>query len=151
MGYIEELRKVVGHKTLIMPCSAVILLNENNEVLLQKRSDNSLWAIHGGAIEVDESIEDAAKRELKEETGLIANSLELFKVYSGEKYHHIYPNNDEVSIIDFIFVCKSYSGKLSPQKEEVLELKFFPLDNLPVNMMERNLEYIKDYISKKVK
>ena len=38
MSYISELRKLVGHKTIIMPCSAVIVLNENNEILLQKRN-----------------------------------------------------------------------------------------------------------------
>ena len=137
-----------NNKTILMPCAAVIVINDNNEVLLQKRVDNSLWAIHGGAIEPDESVEDAAKRELKEETGLEAIEIKFFKFYSGKDYHHIYPNKDEVSIIDFVFVCKKYKGELKCQKDEVKELKFFSLENLPSEMMLRNRQYILDYFNK---
>jgi len=149
MSYIKDLRKFVGHKTIIMPCSAVIVLNEKNEILLQKRVDNGLWALHGGAIEVDEEIESAARREMYEETGLIADELEFFKVFSGKKNHHIYPNGDEVYIIDNIFVCKKYHGELSCQKEEVQELKFFSIKDLPKEMMLSNRDIILDYFKSK--
>ena len=148
MSYIKELRKLIGNKTIIMPCSAVILLNEKNEILLQKRKDNGLWGIHGGAIEIDEKIEDAAKRELEEETGLIADELEFFKVYSGKELHHIYPNGDEVYIIENIFICKKYHGKLKKQLDEVEELKFFKFEDLPIKMMLMNRKVIEDYFSK---
>lgn len=150
MSYISELRKLVGHKTIIMPCSAVIVLNENNEILLQKRIDNGLWALHGGAVETDEKIEDAARRELKEETGLIADELEFFKVYSGKELHHTYPNGDEVYIIENIFICKKYHGELINQKEEVKELKFFKFEDLPSKMMLINRRIILDYFKKGV-
>ncbi len=129
-----------------MPCSSVIVMNENNEILLQKRKDNNLWAIHGGAIEIDERIEDTAKRELFEETGLIADELSFFKVYSGKEFNHIYPNGDSVYIIENIFVCKKYHGNINLQKEEVIELKFFNINELPKEMMLRNKEIIIDYL-----
>lgn len=149
MSYISDLRKIVGKRTLIMPCSAVIVLNEKNEILLQKRKDNNLWALHGGAIEIDEDIFDAARREMYEETGLIADDLEFFKVYSGKKNHHIYPNGDEVYIIENIFICKKYHGELKVQQDEVKELKYFAFSSLPKEMMLRNKEIIIDYLKTK--
>ena len=54
----------------------VILFNENSEVLLEERSDDGFFDFPGGSIDLKESAEDAAKRELYEETGLIADELE---------------------------------------------------------------------------
>ena len=65
-------------------------------ILLQKRSDNHCWGYAGGSVELDEVVEDAAKRELFEETGLIAEKLELFGVFSGKETHYVYPNGDEL-------------------------------------------------------
>ncbi len=148
MSYIMDLRKKIGHQVLLMPCAAVILINENNEVLLQKRKDNHKWGLNGGSIELDENALEAAKRELFEETGLIADTLELFDVYSGKENHYTYPNGDEVSIIDIVYICKKYHGELLPQKEEVLELKFFKEEDIPSNMMLHNEIIIKDYFKK---
>ncbi|MBR0228178.1 MAG: NUDIX domain-containing protein [Clostridia bacterium] len=83
MGYIMELRKVVGHRTLIMPCAAVILEDGQGKILLQKRVDDGNWSYHGGAIETDESAEDAARREVREELNLELDELRLLGVYSG--------------------------------------------------------------------
>ena len=83
--------------------------------MVQKRADNHLWGYAGGSVELDEKVEDAAKRELFEETGLIANSLELFGVFSGKELHYIYPNGDEVSNIDVVYVCRDYCGELKRQ------------------------------------
>ncbi len=129
--YIMDLRKVVGHRPLLQVGAGVILENERGQILLQRRADNKCFGYAGGSIELDEKVEDAAKRELYEETGLIADDLELFGVFSGKELHYTYPNGDEVSNIDIVFICKNYHGELSPQKSEVLELEFFSADNLP--------------------
>jgi len=73
-------------------------------------------------------------RELFEESGLKALSLELFGVFSGEEQHYIYPNGDEVSTIDIVYICRSYSGELKCQQEEVTQLKFFDIDDIPENI-----------------
>ena len=78
MGYILELRKQVGHRPLIMTCAGVLLLNEKRELLLQKRADNGLWGYPGGSMELGDSFEDCARREVQEETGLICGNLEHF-------------------------------------------------------------------------
>ena len=126
-----DMRKVVGHRCILQVGASVILEDEHGRVLLQKRADNHLWGYAGGSVELDEKVEDAAKRELFEETGLTANSLELFGVFSGKELQYIYPNGDEVSNIDVVYVCRDYSGELKRQEDEVVELKFFDYANLP--------------------
>ena len=70
MSYISEIRKKVGHDTVIMPCACLIIDDGQGRVLLQKRADDGKWGYHGGAIEVDEKVEDALRREIKEELGI---------------------------------------------------------------------------------
>ena len=126
-----DMRKIVGHRCILQVGASVILEDKQGRVLLQKRADNHMWGYAGGSVELDDKVEDAAKRELFEETGLIANSLELFGVFSGKELHYIYPNGDEVSNIDVVYVCRDYCGELKRQEDEVVELKFFDYANLP--------------------
>ena len=129
--YIMELRKIVGHRPLLQVGASVIVEDEKGRILLQRRSDNHCWGYCGGSVELDETVEDAAKRELFEETGLTANRLELFGVFSGKDLHYIYPNGDEVSNIDIVYICRDYTGTLQKQEQEVEELKFFALNEIP--------------------
>lgn len=130
-GYIMDLRKIVGHRPLLQVGASVIVEDEKGRVLLQKRTDNHCWGYPGGSTELDERVEDAAARELREETGLIAHRLELFGVFSGKELHYIYPNGDEVSNVDIVFLCKDYSGTLRPDEEESEQLQFFEAGKLP--------------------
>lgn len=133
-NYIMDLRAVVGHRPLLQVGASVIVVDADNRILLQLRSDNHCWGYAGGSVELDEVVEEAAKRELFEETGLIAESLELFGVFSGKDTHYTYPNGDEVSNVDIVYVCKQYSGELKCQDGEVEKLKFFRIDEIPQNI-----------------
>ena len=133
-NYIMDLRAVVGHRPLLQVGASVIVVDSENRILLQLRSDNHCWGYAGGAVELDEVVEDAAKRELFEETGLIAESLELFGVFSGKDTHYVYPNGDEVSNIDIVYVCRQYTGTLKCQAGEVDDLRFFRVDEIPDNI-----------------
>ena len=129
--YILNMRKLVGHRPILQCGASVILINDHDEILLQRRRDNGLWAYHGGSVELNEVVEEAAARELFEETGLIAEELTLLGVFSGEDMRYVYPNGDEVSNIDLVYLCRKYSGNLRAQEDEVSELRFFPLSALP--------------------
>ena len=146
--YIEDLRKKTGHMTLLIPHSVVVLLNENNEVLLEERSDDGYFDFPGGAVDLKETLEDAARRELVEETGIIADELELLKVYSGEITHYTYFNGDEIYGVDAVYVCKKYHGELNPQLSEVKKLIFCPLEDTPDKMSIRNKQIIIDLKAK---
>ena len=127
-SYIADLRKIVGHRTLIQCAGSIIIENEKGEILLGRRTDNHMWGYAGGSIEIDERIEECAKRELFEETGLVADEMTLFMINSGPEVHYVYPNGDEVSNVEIIYLCKKYHGTLKRQEEEIEELRFFALD-----------------------
>lgn len=135
-NYIMDLRKIVGNRPLLQVGASVIVVDSDHRILLQLRSDNHCWGYAGGSVELDEVVEDAAKRELFEETGLIAEELELFGVFSGRDTHYIYPNGDEVSNIDIVYVCKKYTGSLKCQEGEVDALRFFKIDEIPENISQ---------------
>lgn len=131
-GYIMDLRKVIGHRTLIQCAGSIIIENTKGEILLGKRTDNGMWGYAGGSVEIDERVEDCAMRELYEETGLIADEMDFFMVNSGPEVHYVYPNGDEVSNIEIIYLCKKYHGELKKQEDEISELKFFNINDIPV-------------------
>lgn len=149
-GYIMGLRKIVGHRPLLQVGASVIVEDDRGWVLLQKRADNRCWGYAGGSVELDEPVEEAARRELFEETGLTAGKLELFGVFSGKELHYIYPNGDEVSNVDIVFVCREYSGILKCQDGESEELRFFPPDGIPENLMPPIIKPLRKWASEKL-
>ena len=74
-----------------------------------------MWGYSGGAVEIDEKIEDCARRELYEEMGITAGELELFYINSGPEAHYVYPNGDEVSNVEVVYICRDYKGEIRPQ------------------------------------
>ena len=142
--YIKDLRDKTDHMPLLIPHSVVVLFNEKGEVLLEERSDDGYFDFPGGAIDLKETMEEAACRELLEETGIIADELELLKIYSGEITHYVYFNGDEIYGIDLVYICKKYDGELKPQIEEVKNLLFVDLDKMPEKMSIRNKQIIID-------
>lgn len=133
MSYVSELRAKIGHDEYI-GVGAGVFLCRDGKVLLQKRKDNDCWSMHAGGLELGETVEDVARRELFEETGLTANSLELLGVFSGNDMRYTYPNGDKVSIVQIMYICSDFSGELRPEAEEVTALKWFDIDAVPENI-----------------
>ncbi len=130
MGYVQEIRKKIGHDPLMIVGGGVFVCRDG-EVLLQRRRDNGLWSLHGGSLEIGETIEQTARRELTEETGLVANDLTLLGVFSGPDMAYTYPNGDAAYIVTVAFLCEDFSGTPLPETDETLELRWFPVDALP--------------------
>ncbi|NCB63152.1 MAG: NUDIX domain-containing protein [Clostridia bacterium] len=149
--YIMDLRKIVGHRPLLQCGASILLENSAGEILLEKRTDNGAWCYPGGSVELFERTEDAARRELTEETGLTAGALELFGVFSGPEYRYTYPNGDEVSNVDVVYLCRDWTGALTPQQGEVEELRFFSVSALPENLMEPQRGPFAAYVASKAK
>lgn len=146
--YIKSIRKLIGHRPFLL-CGTGVIVYSKGKVLLQLRSDNNCWGYHGGAIELDEVVEEAAKRELFEETGLMANSLKLFGVFSGPEFHYVYPNGDEVSNVDITYVCEDFSGELISDNDEVNKLKWFDINDLPSNISPPERKQLLKFIESK--
>ncbi len=132
-GYIAEMRKIVGHKTIMQCAASIICVDKDGRILLGKRSDNQKWGYSGGAVEIDEYVEDCAKRELFEEMGLVADELEFFFVNSGPEAHYIYPNGDEVSNFEVIYLCRKWHGEPKSLDGEMLDLRFFSCDEIDLS------------------
>ena len=148
-SYIMDLRKIVGHRTLLQVGASVIVEDACGRVLLQKRRDNGSWAYAGGSVEIDESVEETAKRELFEETGLRAEDLVLLGVFSGKEMHFVYPNGDEVSNVDIVYICRRYTGTLKCQEGEVDDLRFFDIDAFPEDIFLPNRPAIDAYLKRR--
>lgn len=131
--YIKSMRKYIGQETLML-VGAGIFIHRDGKLLLQKRRDNGCWSDHGGCVEIGEKVEDTAKRELFEETGLIAHNIELLGVFSGQDMMYTYPNGDKVYIIGISYLCEDYSGVPLTETEETTDVKWFSIDALPENI-----------------
>lgn len=129
MDYIRYLREMVGTKPVIMVAAGVVLLNEVDEILMQRRADSGAWGLIGGLMELGETVEETARREALEETGLAVGKLELFSVFSSDELH-TYPNGDQAQVVTILFTTDGVTGVLKPDAEG-LELHYFALDSLP--------------------
>lgn len=107
MSYIETMRQLIGNEMLITVGCGVIL-EQDNQILLQHRTDRDVWGIPGGILEPGESFLEAAVRETFEETGLIVEHLDLFGIYSGKEGFALYPNGDQVFSVQIIFSYKPF-------------------------------------------
>ena len=128
MGYIMELREKIGSRPLIMAGASVLVFNELGHLLLQKRADSLDWGTIGGSLEPGESLEEAAHRELWEESGLKANTLQLITVISGADAYYQYPNGDEVYNVTAVFKAICIEGSPVLMDDEGLELRYFDLN-----------------------
>ena len=152
MGYILDLRKELGSRPLITAGAGVLIINDKNEILLGKRTDNGYWDYPAGSMEIGESFEECARREVFEETGLTCGKLEYFMELSGEDTFYEYPNGDQVYLAVIIYICRDFSGELKVQEEEVYEQRFFPIDQLPkippLKIKTSIFENIKGFLNK---
>lgn len=149
-NYIMDLRKHVGHAPLLQCAGSVIIENEKGEILLGRRTDNHLWGYAGGSIELSETVEECARRELKEEMGLEAGELEFFMVNSGPEAHYVYPNGDEVFNVEVIYLCRKYYGEIRRQEEEIEELRFFAPEELSLDLISPPIRpVLRTYLERK--
>jgi len=126
--YISWLRSQVGAAPIQLNFAAACI-GDGDHILLQRRSDHDAWGFPGGGIELGESAEAAAVREAREETGLLIRIDNLLGVYT--KYQHGYPNGDVAQPITVFFRASRLGGRLRRDGEETLELRYFPLAEVP--------------------
>ncbi|WP_373231356.1 NUDIX hydrolase [Cohnella sp.] len=128
MGYVMDLRKIVGSRPLIVPGACVLIFNESRHLLLQRRTDSFDWGTIGGSLELGESLEEAAQRELYEEAGLKAKSFKFITLFSGKDMYYRYPHGDEIYNVIAIYEAVGVEGTPKINDDEGLELKYFSLD-----------------------
>lgn len=131
MGYVSELRRLIGNRPILMPGIRAIIRNKEGAVLLQLRGDFKIWGLPAGGVEIGESVQETLKREVMEETGLTVRSARMFGLYTNPANLVTYPNGDQSQPFTVAFLVDEWSGTVTPDGEESLDLRFFPLDRLP--------------------
>jgi len=130
MDYILQLREYIGHRPILMIGAAILIIDEQNRLLMMKRSDSECWGLPGGATEPGEIVEDAAKRETFEEVSLNVGEMSLFGVFSGPELYYKYPNGDEVYNVTVVYLSHEWSGKVKLNGEHT-KWGWFAADEIP--------------------
>jgi ADP-ribose pyrophosphatase YjhB (NUDIX family) len=132
--------------TTIIPSVNVIVENDKGEILLIQRSDNGNWALPGGAIDIGESLTQAAIREVQEETGITCQITGLVGIYTDPKHIILYTSNNEARQ-EFSIVLKAniLTGALTCS-DESSDVKWIDPAEITGPMQGAMRERIQDYI-----
>jgi 8-oxo-dGTP pyrophosphatase MutT (NUDIX family) len=122
--YVRGLREKVGHDLLLMPCAAALVRDETGRILLVRHVDGP-WQLPGGAIDPDESPEDAVRRECREEASIEIRTGRVVGAFGGPGYRRRYANGDEVGIVGLVYEAEIVSGTPQPGDDETQEVGWF--------------------------
>ncbi|MFE2093545.1 NUDIX hydrolase [Streptomyces sp. NPDC059460] len=119
----------------IVPSVTAVALNEAGEVLLIHKTDNDLWALPGGGVDVGESVADAAVRETKEETGFDVEVTGLVGLYTNPAHVMAYDDGEVRQQFSICFTARIVGGELrtSSESKEVAFVAADRLDGLNVH------------------
>ena len=139
----------ISHIPFIQTGAAIIIRNEEGQILLQERTDRNKWGLPGGCQDLGEDLRTTAVREAYEETGIILNpnNIELIDTLSGENRKNSYPNGDIVYNNTSLYVAdvNIQDAKDLKGDSETKRLQFFYPEEVPENLMDADL--IKSYLN----
>jgi len=100
-SYLGQLRAQVGARPLLAVGARVLIEDASGRFLLVRRTDNGLWGLPGGAMELGESLMDVVHREAHEEAHARLRDVTAFGISSDPQVEqHIYPNGDRVHTVE---------------------------------------------------
>lgn len=148
MNYVKYLRDKIGHDVINLTGVNVLIINENNQILLQRRGTYPFkWGLIGGIAELGETLEETAIREAKEETGLDIKDLSLLGTTSGKNCYIHFPNEDKAYFITIGYITKNFTGDLMIDGTETKELKFCSYEDLPINIPNSHRIFLDKYFN----
>lgn len=114
----------------IVPAATAVIANPEGEILLQRRVDNGLWALPGGTMELGESLGATIIREVKEETGLDIEPVDIVGIYSDPEHVIAYDDGEVRQEFSVCVRARLLGGELEHDAEST-ELRWVGLDDLP--------------------
>jgi len=123
----------------IVPSVNVLIENEAGEILMTQRSDNGNWAIPGGAIDLGESLKQAAVRETFEETGITCEVENVLGIYSDPKHIVLYTSNGEARQEFSIVVTARATGGKPTTSDESTKVVWVNRTDLPDLQMDASM------------
>ncbi|MBQ4227039.1 MAG: NUDIX domain-containing protein [Clostridia bacterium] len=143
MDYIHDLRRLTGPRKLILNAADALIVREG-KILFQRRADNGKWGLIGGLLELNETYEEAAIREIREETGLEVKLESFLGIFHN--HDMVWPNGDRAHVISACYTASIVRGE--PRiDEESFELRFFGKDEIPPLFAQDHIEELKAYFS----
>lgn len=134
----------------IRPSVSAVIFDGGGRLLLQRRSDGGQWGLPGGSVEIGESVTDALRREVREETGLLVSTRRLIGVYSDPRRQVVrYPNGNVWHYVNVCFECVVGGGALTVS-DETLELRYWSANRLPRTLLSNHRIRIRDACAGKV-
>lgn len=124
-SYFGQLRALAGDRTLLLTATRLVLRDRDGRLLLIRRSDNGVWSVPAGAMELGESIADCAVRELREETGLRATQVTPYALHTGPAYTHRNMFGDTYQHFVVLFRVDAWQGELVRETDETIDAGFF--------------------------
>jgi ADP-ribose pyrophosphatase YjhB (NUDIX family) len=143
-SYLGQLRALVGQRKLLIVTVRAVIQDGAGRVLLIRRSDNGRWGMPAGAMELDESVSDALRREVFEETGLTAIEFTLIAIYSHPRYTAVTSYGDPYQFVAHVFRVDAWEGELVTATDETTDARFFALDALPDDLSTLYRETLED-------
>jgi len=128
--HVRRLRQRVGRDLLLLPSVSILVRDDEGRLLLVRHSDSGVWGLVGGAIEVDERPEDAALREVEEETGLSVEVTNLVSALGGPDYRVTYGNGDETAYVSVVYDARVIGGVERPDGDETAAVGWFAPEDL---------------------
>ncbi|MEU6713956.1 NUDIX domain-containing protein [Nonomuraea sp. NPDC046802] len=123
----------------LVPSVNVIVINPAGELLMIRRTDNDNWAVPGGAIDLGESIPQAAIRETLEETGIVCEITGLAGTYSDPRHVILYTSNGEArQEFSIVLTGRAISGEPTPSSES-REVRWIPRGQVTALRMDRSM------------
>jgi len=113
----------------IVAAASAVVVNDEHKILLQRRRDNNLWSLPGGAMELGESIAHTVVREVQEESGLHVEVVRLVGIYTDPRHVIAYSNGEVRQQFSICFACRVIGGELR-RSDESTEVAFFAPDEL---------------------
>lgn len=101
----------------IVPAVSVVVPDDQGHILLIHRTDNKYWSIPGGGMEAGESVREAARREVKEETGIDCDITGLVGIYSNPGHVAAYDDGEIRQEFSICLVGRLISGSLRTSSE----------------------------------
>jgi ADP-ribose pyrophosphatase YjhB (NUDIX family) len=123
----------------MVPSVNVVVTNTAGDILLIRRSDNQNWAVPGGAIELGESMVQAAVRETMEETVIDCEITGLVGIYTDPKHLILYTGNGEVRQEFSIVLTARATGGTPTRSSESSDVRWVPRESLGGYAMDRSM------------
>ena len=132
----------------LVPSVNVVVVNDAGEILMIRRTDNDNWAVPGGAIDLGESVAQAAVRETREESGIDCEITGIVGIYSDPKHVILYTSNGEVrQEFSIVLIARPMSGKPTPSSE-TSEVRWISASEVLNFTMDRSMRIrIKHYLN----